>query len=446
MDLKTLRSELRQLSEMTDGWSAPRDIAPIERELALEKLRRLYETLRFGGPESDGEPAGEPSVPVPVPLSIDLDEVISLDSVIAEASATVEAAPAAEDAAAPATMSEPASEAGPASVFEELTVETVEPPVTELPDPEVASGSEDAPEPEVVSEVVSGSEETPGPEEDIAAAEPKSEHESGPDPKSDSAPIPVSAPVASDPASDPAPDSEPVPQPVAPTLFGIEEHSVRHRHRQRVIMSLYDTEPAPKPAPKPASVSESQPAPVAVPVPEPMAAPVVVPAPEPVLQPGTEPAPKSDATADQEIPPVREDSEPEVVQLPSADSEGDESRTEVAVDSDPARVAAPVLGEVINHDVRTLSDTIAPPRDVASELRRSEPVTDLRRAVGINDKFLLIRDLFGGDGAAYEVTIRRLNECETFDDAMIYIAENFAWNPNSDGAKLIMDLLERKFA
>ena len=64
----------------------------------------------------------------------------------------------------------------------------------------------------------------------------------------------------------------------------------------------------------------------------------------------------------------------------------------------------------------------------------SEPVTDLRRAIGINDKFLLIRDLFGGDGEAfYEQAIGTLNDCADFDDCMIYIAENYAWNPNSDG-------------
>lgn len=420
MDLKTLRSELRQLSELIDGWNAPRNIEPIERELALEKLRRLYEALRFGGPES-GEPADEPSVPVPVPLSIDLDEVISLDTGIVDTAAE-DAEPSAGDAAEPAAMPEPAPEASepePASVFEELTVETAEPPATELPEPEAV----------------------PEPKAEIAASEPKSEFESDPDPKSDSAP--VSEPVA--------PDSEPAPQPVAPTLFGIEEQSVRHRHRQRVIMSLYDTEPAPKPAPKPAPTPVAEPHVVLVsePAPEPVAAQAAMPAPAPVSQPETEPAPKSDATADEEIPSVRKDSEPEVAQIPAADPELDKAPTgaaATAADPDAARAAAPVLGEVINHDVRTLSDTIAPPRDVASELRRSEPVTDLRRAVGINDKFLLIRDLFGGDGAAYEVTIRRLNEFDTFDDAMIYIAENFAWNPNSDGAKLIMDLLERKFA
>ena len=105
-----------------------------------------------------------------------------------------------------------------------------------------------------------------------------------------------------------------------------------------------------------------------------------------------------------------------------------------------------VLGEVINHDKQTLADTIVPPRDMASELRRSEPVTDLRRAIGINDKFLMIRDLFDGDARAYEAALDKLDAFGDFDDCMIYIAENYAWNANSDGAKFLMELLERKFA
>ena len=72
--------------------------------------------------------------------------------------------------------------------------------------------------------------------------------------------------------------------------------------------------------------------------------------------------------------------------------------------------------------------------------------SSLRRAIGINDKFLLIRDLFGGDGEAYEEAIATLNAFDDFDECMIHIAENYAWNPNSDGAKFMMELLERKFA
>ena len=59
---------------------------------------------------------------------------------------------------------------------------------------------------------------------------------------------------------------------------------------------------------------------------------------------------------------------------------------------------------------------------------------------------LMIRDLFGGDGASYEVAIRALNAFDNLDDCMIYIAEHYAWNANSDGAKLLMELPERKFA
>ena len=105
-----------------------------------------------------------------------------------------------------------------------------------------------------------------------------------------------------------------------------------------------------------------------------------------------------------------------------------------------------MLGEVINANVHTLADTIAPPHDIASELRRSESVADLHRAIGINDKFLMIRDLFGGDGEAFERAIEALNGFDNLDDCMIYVAENYAWNANSDGAKLLMELLERKFA
>ena len=101
---------------------------------------------------------------------------------------------------------------------------------------------------------------------------------------------------------------------------------------------------------------------------------------------------------------------------------------------------------MIGQGVQTLADRIAVPLERGATLAAGEPVDELRGAIGVNDRFLLIRDLFGGDGEAYEKAIGVLNDCADFDDCMIYIAENYAWNPNSDGVKLLMDLLERKFA
>ena len=45
-----------------------------------------------------------------------------------------------------------------------------------------------------------------------------------------------------------------------------------------------------------------------------------------------------------------------------------------------------------------------------------------------------------------EHAVDRLNAFGDLDECMIYITENFDWNPNSDGAKLLVDLLERKLA
>ena len=58
----------------------------------------------------------------------------------------------------------------------------------------------------------------------------------------------------------------------------------------------------------------------------------------------------------------------------------------------------------------------------------------------------MIRDLFAGDAALYEDTIDRLNEFDDLDECMIFIVENFRWNPDSEGAKLLVSLIERKLA
>ena len=389
MDLKTIQGELRQLSALVEGWAQADGIPALERDLALEKLRSLYDKVRFGAVESDVVITDAEDVAV-VAEAIDLGDVLSLDP------------SAGED--------EPVSEAAEEEPAEEVAEEVIPEPA--IPEPV----AEPVAEPEPVVE--------PASVEPAPVAEPVAE------PVEEPAPEPVSV-------SEPEPEPEPIaeskpekPSYVAPTLFGLEEETIRHRNKQRVIMSLYDTaaetparpEPAPEPAPKPAET----PAPV----------PVEMPAPEPEAE---EPAAVPEEPA--EIPETRETSA-----APQSAAEEDDEPGFEEITLEAAAPAGVVLGDVINHDVQTLADTLAAPRDRASELRRSEPVTDLRKAIGINDKFLLIRDLFGGDGEAYERAIGTLNDCADFDDCMIYIAENYAWNPNSDGVKLLMELLERKFA
>lgn len=393
-----MQAELQKLSEIINGWTDPQQVAALERDLVLEKLRRLYDAVRFGAEVSEvAGPAPEPT-PTEIPLSIDLGEMLVLDplpSVQPEEEPALEAFVSKEKSAE--SLTEPAVEPSEPAV----------PPVSDALSPLAAEVSTPVEEPVPASESVA---------EPVVAETPAA-----------SAAAPVAAPVAD------------AAEPVAPTLFGPED-TARHQHKQRVIMSLYHNEPAPalqtvseKPVEKPAAATVQASAPTA------------------------SEAPTSAPTAAPEQPrafrpePAKAESIPEIPrsgwQAPAAivdeDEDDDPGFEEITIEK-PAPGA--VLGEVINHNVQTLGDSISRPRDVASELRRNEHITQLRRAIGINDKFLLIRDLFDGDAATYEAVMDTLDGFDDLDECMIHIAENYSWNPNSDGAKLLMELLERKFA
>lgn len=124
---------------------------------------------------------------------------------------------------------------------------------------------------------------------------------------------------------------------------------------------------------------------------------------------------------------------------PSADESAQKSIAEVVgAASEDKR-----LGEVLGGGITTLADKMASEEQPTTPFNR---ISDLHKAIGLNDKFLMIRDLFEGDAERYNDTIDTLNEFDDLDECMIYIVENFAWNPDSEGAKLLVSLIERKLS
>lgn len=118
----------------------------------------------------------------------------------------------------------------------------------------------------------------------------------------------------------------------------------------------------------------------------------------------------------------------------------------------PAAAASPeksvVLGDVLSASDRTIADTYADQAtstDVAGRISASQ-MGELRKSIGINDRFLMIRDLFAGDGGEYDEAIARLDKFAGLDDALLYIHETYDWNPDSEGAVLLIDLLTRKLS
>ena len=100
----------------------------------------------------------------------------------------------------------------------------------------------------------------------------------------------------------------------------------------------------------------------------------------------------------------------------------------------------PVLGEQFGKQ-QSLADSIAPSKGLAD----GTPIASLRSAIGVVDRYMLIRELFDGDDVAYERAIDTLEGMSSFEDCVIYVTENYAWRPHSQGTKTIMSLLQRKF-
>ena len=57
---------------------------------------------------------------------------------------------------------------------------------------------------------------------------------------------------------------------------------------------------------------------------------------------------------------------------------------------------------------------------------------------------MCIRDRFNGNADQYAAAIAQLNAFTDLNDALLYIQENYQWDPDSEGVRLLVDLLERK--
>lgn len=497
MEGNKIQEELARLIELVDGWAGSHDVPGIERDLVLDKLKKLYEAIRFanfdeGDSSASASVAAQQSVAEVAPvseISIDLDDLLAepVRDFLPESAAMPEAldAPVGESAAVP----EPASSEKPVSVSA-VTEPMSEPmPVVapaSVPEPDPAPAVGTAPEPVPVSESVPAVQSVPvsepaAVEVSLSAAAGFSRQDVSMEGRAGKAPgtgrdaaarIGQEGLAGSSAGQVVAPSSEADTESkqkvvVSDSLFDLDDLVIRHREKRRVIMSLYETDGPQEAAASKIPVGIGQkPGHAAAPQQRATAGKeqddAVAPQPETLLDKMDEP--KKSVTS-QMPEPQSETSESDSVaaeiseqadNAADADASVAASQKTVVAETTSAKTDAPkypfaaepepVLGEVLGGDVHTLADTIAAPKDMASEIVRKERITDLKQAIGINDKFLLLRDLFGGDTERYERTIDRLNEFDDLDDCIIYISENYDWNPSSDGVRFLMELLERKLS
>ena len=102
-------------------------------------------------------------------------------------------------------------------------------------------------------------------------------------------------------------------------------------------------------------------------------------------------------------------------------------------------------------EIETFGERIAThqsPTRIGEKLQR-KPVKDLKVAIGINEKFQFINQLFNGDSSTYHSAVEHLNNCQSFEAASGYVNNNlvskYNWDLATAPATVFIDLVERRF-
>jgi hypothetical protein len=78
------------------------------------------------------------------------------------------------------------------------------------------------------------------------------------------------------------------------------------------------------------------------------------------------------------------------------------------------------------------------------------PVRDLRQAIGINDKFRFIQELFRGDVDAYERSVKTINEFKTQQEAEYWIERELkirqGWDDEHSAVQQFYNLVRKRFS
>lgn len=370
MNIEFIKSEIKRLSLIVESWSEGNAIPAVERDLALDKIKSLYDVLRFG--ELEGVVA-EPTAAIIPPVKEDkTEDVVEEES--AEKDVEVEFIFAEEDEEDENDAAEPVEE-------EESTEDESTEMVINIDMPEIEPVAEETVE-----------EQPAAVTKPTVAAEPE--------------PIEESSPVVEEVKAEKKAPAAEKHKTVASlnSLFGADEPRREPRSKHQRMMSIYNNEAK---AEKVVDISKI-----------------------------------FDMDDD--------DSDVEISTIPTPKPQKRVSRA-IELDKEPTKnvesiadVKTVTLADAMAQNSTTLADTIAAPAALGEEINNSH-IKSLRKAIGINDKFLMIRDLFDGDGDVYEQTLDALDEFDSFDDCLLYIAENHPeWNPDSEGAKFLTQLLERK--
>ena len=418
MNIEFIKSEFEKLTLILHSWKEGQNISAIERDIVLDKLKNIYDAVRF----ADGAPAGEEpaATVIAAPQKHDApytqaDNAKMPDTTAETAAGTEEEGDEVEvefifDGEHDTTVSDGGTDTGKAEEEPAIKEERMDTDDTRVIDIQETPAIPETPAATSRSDMAPvAAAETPAATAGAAISEPEAdmaeEMTATPHAGSNATPATDTGTASDEPATTAA-------QRPMNSLFGSDEVKHRQPSRHHRMMSIYDYDTERKPE-KVVDISK-------------------------IFD-------NDDYAPDAKYDPDRDDTTDGYARRGSDTTPVGNGSAHGADANRAAEDGVTTIADAMAASKHTLADTLTRPAPLAEQITHSA-TTSLRDAIGINDKFLLIRDLFAGDEHEYEKAVSELDSFDNLDDCMIYIVENYAWNPNSEGAKFMMQLLERKLS
>ncbi|MCC6458844.1 MAG: hypothetical protein IT260_00135 [Saprospiraceae bacterium] len=192
--------------------------------------------------------------------------------------------------------------------------------------------------------------------------------------------------------------------------------------------------------------------------PAPVAAPPVVVPPPPVvvMPPAPAPAPPTPAPPPVVVEPIAEVAPPPE-EKPAPAPPPPPVMVEAIKPADPLPIVKPAAPAPVSPPS---FPAVSPDAEALFEQKQAKelseklselPIPDLRKAIALNDRLLLTRELFGGDNQAFENAINALNGFQSMDQAKAYLLDycvmRYRWTDKKhvETAKNFIKLVRRRF-
>lgn len=144
-----------------------------------------------------------------------------------------------------------------------------------------------------------------------------------------------------------------------------------------------------------------------------------------------------------ESEPVEEEPVSESDSEVEAENESATSSDDMELDDEEEELVARTIGDSILKE-KSVNDLMNNGSSKLENKLSNSPVSSIQGAIGINDRYQYIRELFDGSAETFSQTVGELDNLKNIQEAVSYLQQNYKWKKTETSLKFV-NLVKRRF-